>query len=133
MASDAVTVLVADDNAEIRLLVRLALARRGYKVVEAETGEDALVLVRLLRPNVAILDNEMPGLKGLEVAEALADDRSASGTRVLMVSGSIRPDDAGAQGRRGVHAYLPKPFSVAALQALVASLVGERDDISRSA
>jgi CheY-like chemotaxis protein len=125
MAREAAAVLVADDNSDIRLLVRLGLARLTCRVVEAETGDDALAVARRVRPAVAILDHDMPGLTGLQVAGALARDPTTASTRVIMASGSIAPDDVGAHRRWGVHAYLPKPFSLAALQALVAELVAE--------
>lgn len=137
MPREAATVLVADDNADIRLLVKLALARSSYRVVEAEAGDAALALARQVHPAVAILDHAMPGLTGLQVAEALSRDPTTANTRVIMASGSIAADDVGAHRRRGVHAYLPKPFSVATLQALVAELVSEhtsqRQDEARTA
>jgi two-component system, OmpR family, KDP operon response regulator KdpE len=133
MASDSAIVLVADDDADIRRLVRVALARRGYRVVEAKTGDSALELALRLHPRVAFLDHDMPGLSGLEVAEALADHPAVTGTRVILSSGRIGPDGLTAHRRRGVHVYLPKPFSIAALQTLVAALVREGDDVARSA
>jgi CheY-like chemotaxis protein len=133
MATDSALVLVADDNADIRRLVRVALARRGFRVVEAETGDGALALVLRLHPRVAFLDQDMPGLRGLEIAEVLADHPAGASTRVILSSGNIELNDLTAERHRGVHAYLPKPFSIGALQTLVAALVREGDDVARSA
>lgn len=72
--STAISVLVADDDADLRLLLRVTLERAGFEVVEeAIDGPDALDAITRLSPppipTVMVLDNQMPGLTGLEVAE----------------------------------------------------------------
>ncbi|HEY8107900.1 MAG TPA: response regulator, partial [Gaiellaceae bacterium] len=64
-------VLIADDDADIRMLVRLRLERSGYTVVAANDGIQALALATECRPDLAILDVSMPGLSGVEVTRRL--------------------------------------------------------------
>lgn len=117
-------VLIADDQPDIRLLLRLSIERAGYRVVEASSGDDALALARRERPEVAVLDHDMPpGMSGLDVAAAMARDPATAGVRTIITSITVCPDDRGASQRQGVHAYLPKPFSVTELIACVARLM----------
>lgn len=73
-------ILIADDDQDIRTLVRVHLQLHGLDVVaEATSGSEALEMWRASRPGVLVLDHYMPGLTGLQVAEAvLAEDPSAS-------------------------------------------------------
>jgi CheY-like chemotaxis protein len=122
-----VKVLVADDRADIRLLLRRVLERNAYEVIEAADGKEALAVAREMQPWVALLDNDMPGMTGLELATAFADDPDLSQIRVAITSVSIMADDSGARERRGVHAYLPKPFSVVEVVTCIANLVQQRE------
>jgi len=74
-------VLVADDDEDILMLVRIRLERAGLRVVAAHDGEDALRLARELKPRLAVLDLAMPKLGGLDVLGALRDD--GADTRVV--------------------------------------------------
>jgi CheY-like chemotaxis protein len=104
------TVLVADDHAEVRLLVSLALARGALAVVEAGDGDAALALARRVRPTLAVLDVQMPGPDGIEVCRALkADPRTAAAPVIILTAGA--------------DAFVAKPFSPAALLALVQGLL----------
>jgi CheY-like chemotaxis protein len=85
----AISVLVADDDADLRLLLRVTLERAGFDVVEeAIDGPDALDAIRRLSPppipTVMVLDNQMPGLTGLEVAEQVLE--STPGQRIVLFS-----------------------------------------------
>ena len=71
MDANGRTILVADDDDDIRALVTLRLQRFGFEVVAAADGEQALALARDRCPDLAILDVTMPGLTGLEVTGAL--------------------------------------------------------------
>jgi DNA-binding NarL/FixJ family response regulator len=84
-------VLIVDDHASFRALARLVLTADGFDVVgEAGDGADALDASRDLRPDVVLLDVQMPGLDGFAVAQALADDPSAPA--VVLVSSRSRAD-----------------------------------------
>jgi len=70
------TVLIADDDPDLRALVSVTLGRAGYNVIEATDGAEALEMIREHSPGVALLDVNMPRLDGVQVAEQLRADES---------------------------------------------------------
>lgn len=118
------TILVCDDEEVMRALVRAALEHDGYSIVEGLDGEDALDLIRRLRPDLVILDMMMPGRSGLDVLKELRADSELSGTRVLMLTAKAQAEDRVAAERAGADRYLSKPFRLAELATAVAELTG---------
>jgi DNA-binding response OmpR family regulator len=113
-------VLVADDDADIRTLVRLRLERSGYTVVSAADGAEALELAVANNPDVAILDVAMPNLTGLEVARALRERFLTS--QVILLTARAMDSDVLAGGDAGAAAYITKPFSPQELELRVREL-----------
>jgi two-component system, chemotaxis family, chemotaxis protein CheY len=111
------TVLVVDDEPDIRYLLRVTLELAGYLVVEAAHGEAALEQVRRSAPQLVVTDRMMPVMNGGELIERLRADGSSREIPIVMVSGT-----RGAQG--GADAMLGKPFDPAALIVLVDRLTG---------
>jgi DNA-binding response OmpR family regulator len=109
--------VVADDDPVIRSLIGAAL--QGYTVLEASRGDDALVLARQERPDLILLDVQMPGLDGLAVAQALASDPATASIPVVLCSGAGRDAAVAAQRLNSVRAFIPKPFSLHELRATV--------------
>lgn len=105
-------VLVADDDADIRVLVGIAVRKSGLELVgTAIDGIEALDLVRELKPDLLVTDVSMPGLTGLELCTLIRDDDELSGTRVVLLSAAV-DEGAHAAGRdAGATEYLIKPFS----------------------
>jgi two-component system, chemotaxis family, chemotaxis protein CheY len=90
---DAVPVLVADDDAAWRLLVRTVLERNGFTVVgEAVTGDEAVILTEETEPAVVLLDVRMPGRGGVRTLEALRQEQPE--VRVVACSASLEDEDA---------------------------------------
>lgn len=104
--------LVADDDADIRVLVGIAVRKSGLELVgTAIDGIEALDLVRELKPDLLVTDVSMPGLTGLELCTLIRDDDELSGTRVVLLSAAV-DEGAHAAGRdAGATEYLIKPFS----------------------
>ena len=101
-------VVIAEDEAIIRLDLVETLAEEGYAVVgEASRGDDAIDLVRQLRPDVAILDIKMPGLDGLSAARAITDERLAA---VVILTAFSQRELVERARDAGALAYLVKPF-----------------------
>jgi DNA-binding response OmpR family regulator len=100
-------VLVVDDDAVLRRVVRAVLEADGFRVIEAHNGEQGLDLAASERPRVVILDVMMPGLDGVEVCRRL-DHRA---TKVLMLTalGDVTTEVASLEA--GARGYLTKPFS----------------------
>jgi diguanylate cyclase (GGDEF)-like protein len=120
---NAATILIADDSLVIRAVVRSGLEEEGYGVLEAEDGPSALAQCRLHRPDVVLLDVEMPGLDGYQVLAELKADAELKNTPVVFLTGRTGMDDLVAGLRGGAHDYLRKPFEAAELLARVGSAV----------
>lgn len=111
-----VRVLVADDEDDIRDLVCLAVGRAGALVLSSVAdGNAALAAARAELPHLAVLDVSMPGATGLEVCAALRADPATAGIAILLLSAGVSSADIARGLDAGADAYLPKPFSVAAL------------------
>ena len=117
-------VLVADDDPDIRRLVRIRLERSGYTVVSARNGSEALELAAEWNPDVAILDVAMPSLDGLEVTRALRDRLQL--VPVILLTARARESDAHEGAEAGAAAYITKPFSPHELEACVRGLIHPR-------
>ena len=101
-------VVIAEDEAIIRLDLKELLEEEGYQVVgETGRGDAALELIRELRPDIAILDIKMPGLDGLSVARELRTDPVCA---VLLLTAFSGRDVVEQAREAGVHAYVVKPF-----------------------
>jgi len=113
-------VVIADDESIIRLDLKEILEADGYLVVgEAARGDDALTMIRELKPDLAILDVKMPGLDGIEVASQIED---LGITVVLLTAFSQRALIESAR-EAGVVAYLVKPFRSSELLPKLAAIL----------
>ena len=121
-ADQSFTVLVVDDDPNIRKLIVVALKRDGYTFLEAPNGREALDLMRASRPDVVVLDLMMPVLSGWDVLRERADDDELRKIPVIVVSAKSVPEVATAV-TSGICAFLPKPFDIGALSALVRSCI----------
>jgi DNA-binding response OmpR family regulator len=119
------TVVIADDDVDIRALVRISAVRAGLNVVaEAGNGDEALSAIRLLVPELAILDVSMPGLSGLEICRLVRADPALDGVQILLVSAAADETSIAAGMRAGAADYLSKPFSPRELASRLSAHVG---------
>ncbi|HEV8433242.1 MAG TPA: response regulator [Thermoanaerobaculia bacterium] len=118
-------VLVVDDDSAIRRMIVAALRREGYSFLEAANGRDALDLMHEEHPDVVVLDLMMPILSGWDVLRERAHDAAMRKIPVIIVSANRDPEIATAVNA-GICAFLPKPFDIAALSALVRSCIPAR-------
>ena len=119
-------VLVVDDDSAIRRMIVAALRHEGtYQFLEATNGKDALDLMRGQHPDVVVLDLMMPILSGWDVLRERAHDASIRKIPVILVSANRDPEIATAVDA-GICAFLPKPFDITALSALVKSCIPAR-------
>jgi len=102
------TVLVIDDEIQIRRLLRLTLEANGYRVLEAPSGQDGLVEAATRRPDIVILDLGLPDMHGLTVLQRL---REWSQVPVVILSVRDRDDDKISALDNGADDYVSKPFS----------------------
>ena len=108
------TLVVVDDNPQITTLLRVVLARDGYRIRVSHCGEEALKLIRCHRPDVVILDLNMPGMRGDVILRRMQADRDLSQVPVIVATGETDPPDL-----EGAFATLTKPFALATLHCVV--------------
>lgn len=118
----SIRVVIAEDEAIIRLDLRETLEEEGYDVVgEAGRGDLALELIRDLRPDLAILDVKMPGMDGLEVARLVGDEKICG---VLVLTAFSQREIIEQARDAGALAYLVKPFQKSDLIPAIEVAIG---------
>jgi len=105
------TVIIADDEPSVRLLVQVTIGADDFNVVEASDGDETWSLIQELEPSLVLLDVHMPGRTGLDVLSAIRSDASLAHTKVIMLSASASAADMAAALASGADFYLTKPFS----------------------
>ena len=114
------TILVVDDEAKLRDLLRLYLERDGYRVVEAGNGREALYGARYEKPDLILLDLMMPELSG---ADFMRTFRREAQTPVIMLTAKIEESDEVLGLELGADDYITKPFSVRSVLARVRAVL----------
>ena len=106
------TIIVADDDQDIRSLVSIAVRKAGADLV-ASVGDGALALEAILKyqPDLAILDVSMPEMTGLEVCRAVRSNSSIGDVRILLLSASVDEVSQSVGIEAGADYFLAKPFS----------------------
>ena len=122
--SGKTTVLVVDDDPEIVTMVSMRLTKRGYNVVTANDGNEALEAARRERPALIVLDVMMPGKNGWEVVRALKQDPVTEKVKIVMLTAIGEQVNAMTSSLYGADAFIDKPFDFAVLEKTVAKLVG---------
>jgi DNA-binding response OmpR family regulator len=105
------TVLLAEDDADIRLLVTLKLTRAGHQVRGFRDGLSAVADAREHPPDLAVLDIMMPGMSGLEMCQELRKDPATAKIPVILLTALAREADITAGLAAGADDYIVKPFS----------------------
>ncbi|HMC22234.1 MAG TPA: response regulator [Thermoanaerobaculia bacterium] len=113
-------VLIVDDDPNIRRMMIAALKREGYSFFEAANGAEALEIMRREHPNVVVLDLMMPIVSGWDVLKERSNEPDLLSIPIIIVSANRGPELATAIDK-GICAFLPKPFDIGALSALVRS------------
>jgi two-component system alkaline phosphatase synthesis response regulator PhoP len=123
-----VTVLVVDDEADVRTFLATALIDAGFKVVTARDGEEALELVKVSPPNLISLDLVMPRKSGIKFHRELSRHKQWSRIPVLIVTGHARDDlgrsDLKELTMQGPGIYLEKPVKPVSYIAAIKKLLG---------
>jgi DNA-binding response OmpR family regulator len=122
------TILVVDDEAEIRKLVRRVLEDRGYRVTEAGRGHEALSMLKEKPPDLVVLDAMLPEVHGFDIAKRMKGTERYGHIPIVMISAVYRGWRFAEDLRQsyGVDAYLEKPFKMSDLVAAVETALSHR-------
>ena len=116
-------ILIADDQAHSRELLRVVLESEGYDVVEASDGAEAVVKTRQQPPDLILLDLQMPVLNGFEVVRILRSNLQFVRIPVVALTASAMHGDREKALEAGFTGYIAKPVRVAVLRTEVARLL----------
>jgi two-component system phosphate regulon response regulator PhoB len=119
-------ILVVDDEEDILELVRFHLAREGYQLTLAASGEEALKQAKREAFDLIVLDLMLPGLDGLEVAKALKADAKTQAVPIIMLTAKGEDADVVTGLEIGAEDYITKPFSPRVLTARVKAVLRRR-------
>ena len=111
MSASVKTILIADDDADLRLLVQVTLENPTYRILTAEDGCKALDAVRESQPDLLILDWMMPGLTGCEVIAQLRQKPETLAIPVVMLTAKDGVEAREQTASLAIAGYLVKPFS----------------------
>lgn len=126
MASDCMKkILVADDNAVSRELIREILETDDYEVIEAGDGREALEKIREHQPDLALLDIQMPVLNGNAVIQQIRSEPRFSGLPVAALTAFAMQGDRERALSLGFNTYITKPIDIPAFRVEVAELLGK--------
>ena len=116
------TVLVVDDEPDVRTFLIAVLKKRGYETLSAADGREAFEVLQREKPDLVILDVVMPRRSGFTVLERLHLMPTVN-PRIIMVTGNANPQHQQFAESRGVDAFIAKPFDIETVLDLVDSLL----------
>ena len=120
------TILVVEDFDDTRLMMKMWLVKRGYRVLEAETGEEGVALAQQERPDLIIMDMMMPGMNGLDATQRIRQDRALRRVPIVAVSAYGADEYRRVALEAGCNEYVSTPFEPDGLAEIIETLL-ERD------
>ena len=126
-AVDPRRVVIADDDADMRMLVEIAVRRAGLELAAAAVdGDDALQAIREHKPDLIVLDVSMPGMSGLDVCRLVRSEPSLAHIPVLLLSAGVSGASRQAGMQAGADDFMAKPFSPKLLSTKLLDLAAGR-------
>ena len=121
------TILLVEDFDDTRLMMKMWLTRNGYRVVEAETGEEAIDVAQRELPDLIIMDVMMPGMNGLDATQRIREYQALRRTPIVAVSAYGADEYRSLAIDAGCNEYVSTPFDPIALAELIKHLISERE------
>ena len=112
-------ILVVEDQEDNRRILRDLLTNAGYEIIEAENGEQALAVTARERPDLILMDIQLPEVSGLEVTKWLKEDDDLRAIPIIAVTAFAMKGDEQKIRDGGCEAYIAKPISVASFMSTV--------------
>jgi two-component system cell cycle response regulator DivK len=122
--SAAPLVLIVEDNPRNMTLVRDVLGYAGYRTLEASDGEEGVALARAHKPDLVLMDIQLPGIDGVEALARLRQDASTAAIPVVALTAFAMKDDRERLLAAGFRGYLEKPLTVRELPRQLEALIG---------
>lgn len=122
------SILIADDEKDVRDLLQAVLRNSSYRILIAKDGVEALEIAQKELPELALLDVMMPRMTGLEVCHQLKNDWETSKIKIILVTARTAEADRVKGREAGADEYVIKPFSPLALLATVTELLDDGAD-----
>jgi DNA-binding response OmpR family regulator len=122
------TILIVDDEPSIVAPLQFLMQRNGYRVLVAQTGEQALEIIAAEKPHVVLLDIMLPGISGFDVCRMVREDRQLDKTRIVLVTAMGHRVNMAKGLALGADAYITKPFANEAIVSKVKELLDRADE-----
>ena len=122
----ATTVLVAEDDEDLRLLMLTLLRLKGYKTAEARDGQETLDVARGVRPDVILMDLQLPRLNGFAVARFVRQSEALRRVPIIVVSAHDPAKHRNLALAAGCNAYVQKPIDFDSLDGMILHLLSRR-------
>ena len=117
------TVLIIEDNEKNMKLARDVLQAKGYKTLEAVTGEEGVKLAIAHVPDLVLMDIQLPGINGIEAFKQIRADTKTARVPVIALTASVTPTDRSAISAAGFDAFVSKPINLKEFVETVRRLV----------
>ncbi len=127
------TILVVEDFDDTRMMMKLWLARIGYRVIEAETGAEAIEVAQRELPDLIIMDVMMPGMNGLDATQRIREYQALRRTPIIAVSAYGANEYGALALDAGCNEYVSTPFDPNALADLIKKLIAKSEASSFNA
>ena len=105
-------ILIVEDNDKNLKLVRDVLQVKGYETIEAGSAEDGIELARSRKPDLVLMDIQLPGMNGIDALKVLRDDASTAHIPVIAVTASVMQQDRNLITEAGFDGYIGKPINL---------------------
>jgi DNA-binding response OmpR family regulator len=127
------TILLVEDFDDTRLMMKMWLVKNGYRVLEAETGEEGVALAQQELPDLIIMDMMMPRMNGLDAAQRIREHGDLSQTPIVAVSAYGSDEYRSLALEAGCDEYVSTPFEPGILSELIKSLLGREESANLNA
>mgnify|MGYP001615120093 FL=1 len=119
-------VMVVEDNEKNRKLMRVVLKAKGYNVIEAATGEEALNILRNQKPDIILMDIQLPGIDGITLIKQIKETTALKDIPIIAVTAYAMKGDEEKIMEAGCDAYVSKPINTQELPLIVEKYIKKR-------
>ena len=120
-------ILIVEDNEKNRKLARDVLQFKGYRTIEAETGEDGVALALEQKPDLILMDYQLPGIDGIEAFRRIRSDASTAHIPIVAITASAMPEEAKKMKDAGFDGFQTKPINVKEFTQAVATVLSAKE------